>query len=188
MRLMRTRFPLLPGSLTWRRCIPAALQSRYNHAAGVCIWCLCPSSLLLYLSYVHLKFCLKFFNVSTLLILEKILMHCFCIIYLLNMILNHKITLSFPESIYLSLLKLTKKQTNKQKNMPTSKISTNLYFVFYYIMSILSLHSRHTLIQALCVLNDPAVITITLRDWSSSFSIRPLYCVSMVVTVTSMSK
>lgn len=30
MRLMRTRFPLRPGKLTWRRCTPAAQQSRYN--------------------------------------------------------------------------------------------------------------------------------------------------------------
>lgn len=30
MRLMRTRFPLRPGKLTWRRCTPAAPQSRYN--------------------------------------------------------------------------------------------------------------------------------------------------------------
>lgn len=30
MRLMRTRFPLPPGNLTWRRCTPAAQQSRYN--------------------------------------------------------------------------------------------------------------------------------------------------------------
>lgn len=37
MQLMRTRFPLLPGSLTWRRCTPAARQSRYN--CGGC--CLC---------------------------------------------------------------------------------------------------------------------------------------------------
>lgn len=41
MRLMRTRFPLLPGSLIWRRCIPAALQSRYNSGSWCRIWCQC---------------------------------------------------------------------------------------------------------------------------------------------------
>ncbi len=34
MRLMRTRFPLLPGNLIWRRCIPAVLQSRYKPLAA----------------------------------------------------------------------------------------------------------------------------------------------------------
>ena len=33
IRQMRTRCPLPPGSLTWRRCTPAALQSRYNYGS-----------------------------------------------------------------------------------------------------------------------------------------------------------
>lgn len=43
MRLMRTRFPLLPGNLIWRRCIPAVLQSTYK-PSGRCysISCLFP--------------------------------------------------------------------------------------------------------------------------------------------------
>lgn len=40
MRLMRNRFPLLPGSLIWRPCIPAALQSRYKYGSWCCSWCL----------------------------------------------------------------------------------------------------------------------------------------------------
>lgn len=51
MQLMRTRFPLLPGSLTWRRCIPAALQSRYNYDS----WCL----YLVFLSHSLLDFWFK---------------------------------------------------------------------------------------------------------------------------------
>lgn len=40
MRLMRNRFPLLPGSLIWRPCIPAALQSRYKYGSWCCSQCL----------------------------------------------------------------------------------------------------------------------------------------------------
>lgn len=40
MRLMRNRFPLLPGSLIWRPCIPAALQSRYKYGSWCRSWCL----------------------------------------------------------------------------------------------------------------------------------------------------
>lgn len=38
MLLMRNRFPLLPGSLIWRPCIPAALQSRYKYGSWCCFW------------------------------------------------------------------------------------------------------------------------------------------------------
>lgn len=40
MRLMRNQFPLLPGSLIWRPCIPAALQSRYKYGSWCCSQCL----------------------------------------------------------------------------------------------------------------------------------------------------
>lgn len=61
MRLMRTRFPLLPGNLTWRRCIPAAPQSRYYSGSWSLYLVSVPSSLLfLYLS-VYFKLNYSFF-------------------------------------------------------------------------------------------------------------------------------
>lgn len=57
MRLMRTRFPLLPGSLIWRHCIPAALQSRYNSGS----WVFSLVSVLLWPSFFPLYHCKQVF-------------------------------------------------------------------------------------------------------------------------------